>query len=184
MLRRAKCRQSGFTLIEVMVAIVLLSIAMLGFSRSVVSTMVASDTDREVRSATEASRAALERISGATFSEVFALYNSDDEDDPDGDGTAPGTAFDVAGLDALPGDEDGRVGEVLLPFLDTPGGPQVREDLDIPELGMPRDLNGDGVIDDQDHSGDYVLLPVRVRLEWQGSGGPAQVEFHTVLMGV
>ena len=68
--------------------------------------------------------------------------------------------------------------------LNWDGAWQVREDLVMPELGMPRDLSGDGVIDDQDHSLDYVLLPARIQIDWRGAGGDAHVEFHTVLMGV
>lgn len=171
-------------MVEVMVALVLLSVAMLGFSRSVVSSMVAADTDREVRSATEASRGAMERLSGSDFSTVFRLYNGDPDDDPIAAGTAPGLAFDIDGLDAQAGDPDGRVGSVSLPFVEVDGAWQVREDLVMPELGMPRDLSGDGVIDDQDHSLDYVLLPARIQIDWRGAGGDAHVEFHTVLMGV
>ncbi len=174
----------GFTLVEVMIAIVLLCLAMLGFSRSIVSSMVASSTDREVRTAAEASRGALERLSGSDFSEVFKLYNGDPADDPDGAGSAPGSTFDVTNLDSLDGDPDGQVGEVLLPIIEVDGTWQVREDLEWPQLGLPRDLSGDGVIDDQDHSLDYVLLPARVRIEWKGRGGPAHIQFHTVLMGV
>lgn len=176
--------RAGFTLVEVMVTLVLLAVAMLGFSRSMVSTMVAADTDREVRLSTEASRAVFERLSGAAFEEVFALYNSDPNDDPDGPGTGPGVNFDVEGLDPLPADPDGSVGRVWLPVVEVAGIPQLREDVQMPELGMPRDLSGDGVIDDLDHSGDYVILPVRVELDWQGNGGPAEVEFHSVLMGI
>ena len=48
-------------------------------------------------------------------------------------------------------------------------------------MGMPRDLDGDGVIDALDHSGDYRLLPVLVRVAWRGSSGPAKLEFRTML---
>ncbi len=167
-----------------MVAVVLLTIAMLGFSKAFVSSMLASDTEREVRLATETARGIMESLAGAEFEQVFQLYNADPQDDPGGVGTAPGPSFDVVGLDPLSGDEDGQAGEVLLPIVEDVGGYQVREDLDLPELGLPRDLSGDGIVDDQDHSADYVILPVRIRVEWEGSGGPAQAEFHTVLMGV
>lgn len=182
--RQLGAGQAGFTLIEVMVAVVLLSVAMVGFARSVVSGISAGGTHREVRKASEASRGVLERVSGSEFSQVVALYNGDPADDPGVAGTAPGASFDVAGLDPRSDDPDGRVGEILLPVIEVGGVWQVREDLELPELGMPRDLSGDGVIDNLDHSLDYVLLPVRVRLEWQGAGAPAKVEFHTVLIGI
>ncbi|MFT5049294.1 MAG: prepilin-type N-terminal cleavage/methylation domain-containing protein [Chlamydiales bacterium] len=182
--RQLGSRRAGFTLIEVMVAVVLLSVAMLGFSRAVVSSMIASDTDRGVRMAAEASRSQLETLLGSDFSQVFALYNDNPADDPGGVGTAPGSTFDVEGLDVQDGDADGQVGKFLLPFVQKAGIWELREDLDLPELGLPRDLSGDGIIDDQDHSTDYVLLPARVRIDWQGAGSPAHVQFHTVLMGL
>ena len=49
-------------------------------------------------------------------------------------------------------------------------------------LGMPRDLNGDGVIDSEDHAGDYVLLPVKVRVNWRGITGDRSFEVCTVLL--
>ena len=177
-------RRGGFTLVEVMVAFVLLSVAMMGFSRSIVSSMMAANTDRDVRRATEASRGIMERLSGADFDDLFELYNGNTLDDPDGVGTAPGMTFRVPGLTVQDDDEDGEVGEVLLPFVQVGGVWVVREDLDLPELGLPQDLSGDGIIDDQDHSDDYLLLPARIRIQWQGAGTDSQVEFHTILMGI
>jgi hypothetical protein len=57
----------------------------------------------------------------------------------------------------------------------------LREDVNLPELGMPRDLNGDGAVDAGNHSTDYRLLPVIVRVRWQGAGGPSQFELKTML---
>ena len=42
------------------------------------------------------------------------------------------------------------------------------------------DTDGDGVIDNLDHSQDYQVLPVRVELQWTGPTGPRQVAFHSV----
>ena len=39
----------------------------------------------------------------------------------------------------------------------------LREDVAIPAMGMPRDLDGDNVVDGVDHKGDYRMLPVIVR---------------------
>ncbi len=56
----------------------------------------------------------------------------------------------------------------------------LREDYVNNKLGMPRDLNGDNVVDTLDHGADYVLLPVCIRLEWQGSSGPTTFEIYTM----
>lgn len=58
---------------------------------------------------------------------------------------------------------------------------QLREDVEDPELGMPRDLNGDGILTPRDRSEDYQLLPVRVTVEWQSETGPREVTLHTML---
>jgi hypothetical protein len=96
-------------------------------------------------------------------------------------GPAPGPDFAVPGLDPLADDLDGRVGKIVLPELDTGSGVELREDLDMPELGMPRDLNGDGIVDSADHSGDYRVLPVLLRLDWSGRSGNRHTVVRTIL---
>ena len=87
----------------------------------------------------------------------------------------------MPGLDPDPNDPDGRVGEILMPVLTVGGAVQVREDLQLPELGMPRDLNGDGAHDGLDHSVDKRVLPVLVRLRWRGATGISRMEFRTLV---
>jgi hypothetical protein len=78
---------------------------------------------------------------------------------------------------------DGMIGEVQLPTMEVePGVWQVREDLVRPDLGMPRDLNGDSIIDSLDHSEDYLQLPVRVRLDWKGRHGLRSLKMDTFLV--
>lgn len=177
-------RRAGFGLIELMICFTLVVVALMGFSNSIISSMLAGDRNAEVRLATEAARATTERMRGAPFDQVFALYNSDPLDDPGpgGPGSAPGSGFGVLGLDPVEGDPDGLVGRVLLPeAFDLLGGSLLREDLNDPDLGLPRDLSGDGLVDGNDHSGGYVLLPVIVRVEWGGAGGEVVVEFESLL---
>ena len=59
---------------------------------------------------------------------------------------------------------------------------QLREDVADAQLGTPMDLNGDGAIDGADHSGDYVLLPVRIRVRWRGVTGLRTFDVCTVLL--
>ena len=87
-------------------------------------------------------------------------------DDPDGLGSAPGHRFAVEGLDPLPTALDGLIGEVHLPGVEVePRKWQLREDQVLPALGLPRDLNGDSILDEGDHALDYVPLPVRVTID-------------------
>ena len=115
------------------------------------------------------------------FREVFACYNADPGDDLGLTIAARGPNFTVVGLDVQTGDPDGFCGRVLFPSVAPGGAEELREDFVDAGLNMPRDLNGDGMVDALDHGDDYVLLPVRVRVEWRGISGPRQIELETML---
>lgn len=170
----------GFTLIEVLVGLVVLLVGVMSFSGALVSSIRATKRTDEINRATKAAHAILERIEAEAFADAFRRFNGDASDDPGGAGTAPGANFAVTGLDAQPGDADGLPGEVVFPIQ--PGdATQLREDVALPELGLPRDLNGDGVTDASNHATDYRLLPLLVRVRWRSSAGPAEVEFKTMI---
>jgi hypothetical protein len=173
-------RSEGFATLELVVAFGILLIALLAFSRSLVSSTVLTSTSREGTLASEGARRMLEELAGAPFRNVFALYNAEPDDDPDGPGTAPGNGFSIRGLDPRDDDPDGLVGEIVFPNVrEVPG--ELREDLEIEELGVPRDLDGDDFVDGFDHSDDYILLPVLVIVEWKGSSGDGKFRLKTFL---
>jgi hypothetical protein len=160
----------------------ILLVAMLLFSSAVSGLAKQRAVNRETGLAVAAARNMLERLRSEDFSRVFALYNADPLDDPGGPGTAGGSRFAVQGLDDAPDALAGLQGEILFPtVVDMVGGLQLREDVDVRALGMPRDLSGDGVIDDQDHAGSYFILPVQVRVRWRGVTGIRQYEMATQL---
>lgn len=132
--------------------------------------------NRERSKALGIAEGVLERLRSETFEEAFARYNATAADDPLG-GSSPGAGFAVEGLQALDGDADGLAGEIEFPG----DGLQLREDVTDRELGMPRDLSGDGAEDALDHAGDYVVLPVRVSIIWTGAGGDKRVDLVTTL---
>jgi len=172
-------RRRGLTMIEIVCALAVLVLGVLGFSQALVGALRANVTTREATLATQAARSRIETLQATPFEEVFALYNATDADDPAG-GTAPGAGFAVPGLQALPGDADGLPGEIFFPVV--AGAPGVlREDAGNAALGMPRDLDGDLFVDAADHSDDYRLLPVLVRVTWRGTKGRGQVEVKTLL---
>ena len=72
---------------------------------------------RERVKAVEAVRSLLEEMRSLPCGELFARYNDDPNDDPEGKSTAPGRHFRVEGLEAQDGDVDGFVGEIILPAL-------------------------------------------------------------------
>jgi type II secretory pathway pseudopilin PulG len=172
--------RAGFSLIEALAALSLLTVALCG----IVSSIVASDrlqrVNQESALAEEAVRRTVEALRGAPFPTVFAAYNSTPADDPVG-AACPGASFAVEGLQAAPGDADGLPGEISFPTQTVAGALQLREDVTDAKLGMPRDLNGDGAINALNHAGDYRILPVRVRVRWNGASGVRTLTAETVL---
>lgn len=168
----------GFSIVEVMIGMSILIVSVMGMVASVVSSAAVGQTNNETAIAHQAARAALEDLQGTAFSQVFATFNDNPEDDPAGPGSAVGSGFTVTRLDTQAGDGDTFVGRFVFP---TGGGLTLREDIPDQALGTPRDLNADGVIDAADHSGDYVLLPVQVVIEWSGISGTRQLGYETLL---
>jgi hypothetical protein len=149
---------------------ILMTIAVGGLVGSVTWGLKLNQSNREAAIAEQAARSILAELRTVPFADIFATWSA-----------APNVA--VAGLNARPDDADGMVGEIRFPTeLNALGVLELRENVDMPVLGMPRDLNGDGLPPDgADHSADYVILPVTVLLEWRGTAGDARLEFHTVL---
>jgi prepilin-type N-terminal cleavage/methylation domain-containing protein len=167
--------RSGFSLVELTVVMVILTVAMAMFSSTVVSTARQGKVKRETAIAAEGARRMFETMRSEDFGDLFALYNDDPLDDPGGAGTAPGSSFDIFGLTPRSNDPDGLTGQIIFPSP----GPQLREDGINTFLAMPRDLSGDGIVDGLDHSGDYSLIPIQVRVEWQGSSGTRRLDMFT-----
>lgn len=138
------------------------------------------ERNRETAIATAAAQRIVEDLFAADIEEVFALYNGDSADDPAGDGTAPGSSFTVEGLRVVPGDEDGMAGEIRFPVAD--GEPGIlREDLVLDHFGLARDLDLDGLLDAEDHSLDYQVLPIVVRVSWQSDELQRHLEVRTIV---
>lgn len=173
---RKKCgranKRGGFSLIELMIASFVLTIAVCGVSGSMVSALAINRVNRETALAQEAVRRVMEEAHGVPFNEIFARYNTSAADNPAGV-VSPGRNFAVFGLEPQAGDADGFVGEVTFPTLVVGGVEQLREDVVDAELGMPRDLNGVFTPGDDllNHALDYRVLPMRVRVAWRGVSG-------------
>ena len=169
----------GFSLVEVMVAITILTVALGAIASTIVATNSLRNLNREMMIALDAGHAQIERLRGETFSEVFARYNADPADDPPlpVGKASPGQFFAVPRLNLRNGDADGFVGEIIFPMI----GSELREDAVDEELGMPRDLDLNTAIDSTDHANDYRVLPVRIRLQWTGENGNQSLDLVTVL---
>jgi type II secretory pathway pseudopilin PulG len=179
-LRQPRASTRGLSLVEIAVTLSVLITVLTGFSQALVSSMVASRAARETAVATEAARSVMESLQATDFASVFQANNSVAGDDPGGV-TLRLAGFEVEGLPPRPEDADGMCGEILFPEQVVWGSSQLREDIVNSVLNMPRDLNGDGVLDGADHSGDYQILPVVVRVDWRGAAGNSRVQFRTIL---
>ncbi|HEX5136371.1 MAG TPA: hypothetical protein VFY93_05325 [Planctomycetota bacterium] len=165
--RRYCTSARGFTFVEVACVLSALALGLLSLAAAMGSGMRTVAVNREIDVAAHAAREALERLQDPAggFELVFASYNNDPDDDPAAD--VPGGTFDVEGL-------RGATGEILFP-TGGDSGFELREDV------ADRDLDGDGEIDEENHALDYLLLPVTVRIRWEGVAGERSVEFATVL---
>ncbi|MEM8709330.1 MAG: type II secretion system protein [Planctomycetota bacterium] len=172
--RSAESRR-GMTLMEVMVALLVMTTAAQILLSALTASLGYRITKEERARAVEAASNVIEDMHSTAFYDVFASFNSDPADDPLGPGTAHGSRFDVEGLDPVPGQSS--VGTVLLPER----AGQLIESVTMEELGMPRDLDGDFLIDSQDHSGDYLILPVSVTIRWQSRKGERSYTMATML---
>ncbi len=157
-----------------------LGIAVTGIASVITTSITLVTLNREISVAMEAGRRFAEQMPASVpFENIFAAYNYDPSDDPVGC-TCPGSVFSVQGLELGGGQGGLAVGEVFFP-ADPLDPTSLREDSADPELGLPRDLDGDGQVDGVDHSGDYRLLPVSIRMSWIGVTGPRVVEYRTLL---
>jgi type II secretory pathway pseudopilin PulG len=169
-------------MIEVMVAMSVLVVGLLAYTRTVASAAIAARTTRETALATQAAWRVIETMRAqANFNQVFAMYDTTTADDPGGGVVSPGANFAVPGLRPVAGDADGMPGEIVFPTMTVGGALQLREDVANAKLGTPRDLNGDGVVDANNHAANYQLLPVLVRVRWRGAAGNNLIELPTML---
>lgn len=176
------CGNAGFTMVEVMVAVLVLVIAIVGIVGSMLSAMALNRVNRETAIAQQAVRLTMEQVAGVPFREAFALYNTDLGDDAGLSLLARGPNFGVDGLEAQDGDLDGFCGRIEFPVFDDGAGiVELREDVDDPGLGMPQDLGGAPGVTNDDLADDYRLLPVRVLVEWRGVSGDRSIELESMM---
>src|SRR5262245_23083974 len=144
----------GFTLVELMVSFSVMLVVLLGFSRLLVSSRMASSTTHEATLAKEAARSMVEVLQATPFEQIYATYNSDAGDGGGGPVAVfqAGQGFRVPGarlFDANDDDQDALkppagqacCGQILFPELNG----NLTENLNVPQYGwVDLDLNGDG----------------------------------------
>ena len=81
--------QEGFSLVELIVSMVVLSIASIGFAAAMISANRLAHSERELIGAMNLARQKLEEMQAHPFEEIYARYNDTVADDPH-DGSSPG----------------------------------------------------------------------------------------------
>lgn len=171
----------GFSLVEIIIAVAVLSIALVGLLSLIYRTRHMNAVARENLTAMRAAEKMIETLRNADFDKVFASYNAVPADDPPpGPGTAAGPDFVVDGLRPVPGDPDGKCGKIRFPT--DPSGAELREDQNDPDLMLPRDLNGNKTIDAVSVAADTKLLPMTLEIQWAGLTGPRTMTYRYVLL--
>ena len=165
---RKRSAQAGFTLIESLIAVVVLGVTISLTVNAISSVSTYAASAREGELAAEALDGWVDTLANHEFADVFADFR--------------GRTFTVDGLRIQEDDPDGVVGRILFP-VDPADDAVLREDLDDDTFGLPFDLNLDGSVDGADHSGDYRLLPYRVLVEWNGPTGNRLLVAEGVLGG-
>jgi hypothetical protein len=200
-----RVREAGFSIVETLCGMTLMFVGLLSLAGSTVTGMATNETNRESARATCAARQYLEsmQLGEVPFEDLFATYAADPSTaiQPDEAMLAslpPGLRkkaeaglltgksgklhpvlarqFEVVGLEPRAGGTRASMGAVAFPVAEGAEGPELREDI------ARRDLNGDGVIDSENHAHDYKILPVTVKVEWKGTRGVRALELQTLLI--
>ncbi|MCA9321660.1 MAG: hypothetical protein KDB53_13045 [Planctomycetes bacterium] len=180
-------RQAGFALMEVTMAIGMLTLGAVGTASVIMTARSAENTSRIERTSIKAAEELMEKIDGYAFDAIFASFNADPGDDPQGPGTAPGGAFliDVLGNGSYrflsnPADGKGVVCNVTIKFPVNAAG-RLDETAAGIGMGTDLDLDGDGVQTTTDAGATYDILPVSLTIDWQSPGSSGSTSFLRVL---
>jgi type II secretory pathway pseudopilin PulG len=170
--------RAGFSLLETMVGIAVLMIGLLAMTSTSVVVHSLGESDKSRRLATNALRAVIEEVNALSYastqSELGWAAVMTDAYGTDGQ---PGATFAVRGLDPWPG--LAQVGSVWIVTDEQLTDRQLGA-----ELGMPRDLDGDGLASSTDVSGSATVLPVVVRLRWTGEAGDRELIHGFYILGL
>jgi hypothetical protein len=165
-------------MVEVGLAITILVVAIMAMSASTYRLHSLRRTNRERVLAQNALRSVAEQIQATA--QRLAL------DDPESwsvdliaelsPGGALGNTFVARELD--PQDGEAAVGTIQVIVDETATDAALGLD-----LGLPRDLDGDGLADDADVTATARILPVVLRLRWSGSRGDNQIVHPFYVIG-
>ncbi len=175
--RQASSKHAGFSLVEVMVLIVILGLGMLALTSTSLSVHSLQSADAERRLANDRLDSITEDVRQSSSALVDAelgwvpslleLY---------GPGGRPGDTFNIQGLNDQEGEPS--IGSITIVTDET----LTDAELGV-QIGMPKDLDNDGLIDNNDVSSTARIIPVIVRTAWTGSAGNQEIVEGFYILG-
>jgi len=165
-------------MMEVALAMTVLMVALLAMSSSTLRTHNLRRQNRERAVAQNAIRMMSEQVHSFADQVLRTSPESWSQDvvaalTPGG---AIGDTFAIPSLD--PAWEQETVGTIEVVVDETASD----EDLGL-EIGMPRDLDGDGTADDEDVTANARILPIIVRARWTGISGDVRIAHPFYVIG-
>ncbi len=168
---------SGFSLLETVIGMSVMIIGLLAMTSTSVVVHSLDESDKARRLATTAQQAVIDQLN------VRAAALVGDEagwatalTDSYGDGGTPGSTFAVQGLD--PWEGMAQIGSVRVVTDET-----ITDDELGGPMGMPRDLDGDGLVSNEDVTASATLLPVVLRIRWTGESGDRELVHGLYVLG-
>jgi type II secretory pathway pseudopilin PulG len=176
--RTGAAGSGGFTLAELALAMTMLIVALISISAATLRSHSLRRQNRERTLAHNAIRSTAERIHSLAYTTVETTPSTWVQDllARYGPGGTIGNAFDVEGLN--PVGANGRVGSIQIVTDET----QTDAALGA-ELGMPRDLNGDGDANDNVAGGTARLLPVVITVTYRAATGSVTMNHAFYVVG-
>ncbi|MEI6233366.1 MAG: prepilin-type N-terminal cleavage/methylation domain-containing protein [Planctomycetota bacterium] len=152
----------GMTLIELMVAMSILAIGILGSMSALISISALETANHDDLIAVNISRQKLAEIQTQSFQTIFTFYG-------------PNGAQNSFPVTPLPN----GTGKLVFP---TNAAGALDETINDTDLGMPMDLNSNGSASDTDVSTSYKLLPLRIEISWDSSVGRREFKLNTMMV--
>lgn len=170
--------RSGFTLVEIGLAMAVLTVALMAMSASTLRTHSLRRQNRERAVAQNAIRQVSEEIHALSdqIRRTTAGVWSQDLIAELSPGGSMGDTFAIRELNAQDGVASVGTIQVLVDETQTDAALGM-------ELGMPRDLDSDGAADNADVSATARILPVVVTARWRGVSGDVQITHPFYVIG-
>lgn len=161
----------GVTIVELVVALGVLAVALTALLGVLFSSGALQETTRERAAAYNFIRKLLEEMrSTPQFNQIYSLYKP-------GGANYPTAQYLREHLGLNPPSSGSQL---TIQFPEKNG--TLNESVTDTDLGMPKDLDWSGDVEDKDVSGTYKILPVKIIVRWASKGGAdSQIQICTYI---